>query len=85
MIPKKHSKLRFYGEVQVPEGKLNAPVKRKPRYYPIVILLGATVPIKDDIIGISVDLVDEGIEVQLKRFPAPWSLRNDLCIVMTPP
>ena len=40
---------------------------------------------KDDIIGISVDLADEGIEVQLKRFPAWRSLQNDLCIVMSPP
>ena len=30
MLPKKHSELRFYGEVQVPKGELIAPVKGKP-------------------------------------------------------
>ena len=71
MLPNKHSELRFYGEIQVPESDLTAPFKGKQsRFFPVVIKLGATAPIKDDIIAISVDLADEGIEIKLKLFLA---------------
>ena len=37
-----------------------------------------------NIIRISVNLTDEGIEVQLKHFPVWWFLQNDMYMVMTP-
>ena len=61
--------MRFYRKIQVSESDLTALAKRKQyRYFPVVIQLGATVLVKDNIIARTVDLADEGIEIQLKWF-----------------
>ena len=85
MLPKKHSEMRFYGEIQVPESDITALVKRKQsRFFPVVIKLGATTPINDDIVAIAVDLADEGIETQLKLFQAWRSYPSEICLAMVP-
>ena len=84
LLPKKHAEFRLYGEVQVPESELIDPVKGKARYIPFVILIGSTVLINDAIMGIAVDLAEEGVKAQLKGFPAWLSHPGLLFLVLTP-
>ena len=84
LLPKKHAKFRNYGELQVPESALIAPVKGKGRQFTVVILIGSTAPINDVIIGIAVDLSEEGVDAGLKHFPAWKSLPDLICLVLTP-
>ena len=55
---------------------------KQSRFFPVVIKLGVTPPIKDDGIAVAVDLADEGIEIQLKLFPAWRSYASDICFAM---
>ena len=83
MLPKKHSEMRFCGEIQVPESVVTARVKGKQtRYFHVVIKSGPTAPIKDNIIATAVDLTNKGIEIQLKLFLAWRSRPEDTCLVM---
>ena len=77
LLPKKHAEFRNYGELQVPESALIAPVKGKGRQFPVVILIGSAAPINDVIMGIAVDLSEEGVDAGLKHFPA-WKSLPDL-------
>ena len=79
MLPKKHSEMRFYGEIQVPESDLTAPVKGKQsRFFPVVIKLGATAPIKDDIIAIAVGKRQISCAYCLKSHATQESLRDEI-------
>ena len=84
LLPKKHAKFRNYGELQVPESTLIAPVKGKGRQFPVVILIGSAAPINDVIMGIAVDLSGEGVDAGLKHFPAWKSLPHLIWLVLTP-
>ena len=84
LLPKKHAEFRNYGELQVPESTLIAPVKGKWRYVPVVILIRSAAPINDVTMGIAVDLSEEGVEAGLKHFPAWLSLSDLICPVLTP-
>ena len=57
---------------------------KQARYFHVVIKIGSTAPIKDDIIAIDVDLTNKGIEIQLKLFLAWRSLLEDTCLVIVP-
>ena len=84
LLPSSWVTLKSYVMLQCDEDTLLVSLKgAKTREIPFVIMIGSTVPLREDIVSLAVDLVDSGVRVEPKRMPC-WMSKQDILVAMIP-